>query len=116
MEPDKSDCKQCARLIRLCSVLDYFPADITIRRLLVEWLHRLASSHDHAKRMINRWLASEKVTPKPADLSRLAQEVERGHLPTGCEVCGNGFWICTEKGARRCTCARGLALKAMERT
>ena len=115
MEARKPDCQTCANLIRLCSGLDFFPSDVEVRRLLVDRLHRSAKSHDHAKAMVDRWLETQTVAPKVRDLIRLASEVRIDEdLPMGCEVCGGEPFVVTDRGAQRCRCARGRALKARE--
>lgn len=117
MELGKSSCATCAGLIRLCGGLDFFPADAEVRKLLVERLHRLARNHDHASAMIERWLETQTVAPKVADLVSLAATLrsgELGTLPAGCDVCNGELWVITDRGAKRCSCARGQALRAKE--
>ena len=116
MEAGKTSCQVCAALIRLCSGLDFFPSDVEVRRLLVERLHRSAKNHDHAKAMIERWLDIQTEAPKAVDLIRLAGEVriEIANLPKGCEICCGHPFVVTDRGAQRCMCARGQALKAMD--
>ena len=117
MEPGKRNCENCKRLIRLCGGLDFFPQDQEVQCLLVERLHRLAKDHEHARRMIDRWLDTHTAAPKPADLLALANELRStGHaLPDPCEQCRafGGNWRVTDRGAERCTCSRGQALAAM---
>lgn len=116
MEPGKGNCATCAGLIRLCSGLDFFSADAEVRRLLVERLHRLAKDHQHARAMIDHWLDTQTVAPKVADLVTLASRVRSGSdaLPAGCEICNGEYWVIGERGADRCTCPRGQALRQME--
>jgi hypothetical protein len=116
MEAGNTNCQDCANYIRLCSGLDFFPSDVEVRRLLVERLHRSAKNHGHAKAMIERWLDTQTVAPKVVDLIRLAGEVriEMSNLPKGCEICSGQPFVVTDRGAQRCGCARGEALKAME--
>jgi len=116
MEPGNSDCDFCKRLIRLCSGLDYFPADAEVRRLLIERLHVVSANHEHAKAMINAWLTTETAAPKVADLVKLSKAVRRPgdtSLPPGCNACNSGYWVITENGADRCQCARGQALRSI---
>lgn len=116
MQPD-SNCKMCTALIRLCSGLDYFPADPEVRLLLIERLHRLAKDHTHAKAMIDRWLENETIAPKVADLVGLAANVGTSSAPglhNGCELCNGEPFVVNEHGASRCTCKRGRALLQME--
>jgi hypothetical protein len=89
MEPVKgTNCAACAYLIRLCSGLDFFPADVEVRRLLVETLHCLAEDHQHAKFMVSRWLETETIAPKVANFVALAAQVRNGpSLPDGCSIC-----------------------------
>lgn len=123
MENGRQTCATCTGLIRLCGGLDFFPADSEVRRLLVERLHRLAHDHQHAARMINRWLDSEKVAPKVSDLVRLASEVPttvHAALPLPCPDCEGlpGDFVIVERGlysgAARCSCPRGRALAARD--
>jgi hypothetical protein len=116
MELNKGGCSTCTSLIRQCAGLDFFPQDVQVRKLLVERLHRLARNHDHAAAMIDRWLETQTAAPKVADLVSLAGDVrtDAKALPTGCEVCGEELWVVTDRGARRCGCARGLELRAMD--
>jgi hypothetical protein len=102
MEREKGSCAICTGLIRLCSGLDFFPADAEVRRLLVERLHGLAKSHEHAKAMVEHWLEHERAAPKVADLVALAGQVRvAGALTADCEpkcpLCDNhGFTGCPE--------------------
>lgn len=115
MEPAKGNCEKCKGLIRLCSGLDFFPADPEVRLLLVERLHRLAKDHRHAKAMIDRWLDTHTVTPKVADLVSLAAEVGISQgLPDGCDMCNGEPFVVHGQGATRCTCPRGQALRQMD--
>jgi hypothetical protein len=116
MEARKPNCPFCTSLIRLCSGLDFLPSDVEVRRLLAERLHRVAKNHDHAKAMIDHWLDTQTEAPKVADIVRLAGEVQSGveRLPPGCEICCGQPFVVTDQGARRCTCKRGQALRAME--
>jgi hypothetical protein len=116
MEPSKkTSCASCAGLIRLCSNLDYFPADAELRRLLVESLHHLAEDHKHAKAIIDRWLENETAAPKVANLASLAAQVRNGPaLPDGCEICNGEWFVIHERGAR-CTCPRGETLRQLDR-
>jgi hypothetical protein len=117
MEAGKGTCATCAGYVRLLGGCDYFPTDTEVRRLLVERLHRLAKNHDHAKAMIDRWLDTQTVAPKIADLVALAKSVhrEKAELPAGCEKClGYGMISCTREidgrsygYVRCCECARG---------
>ncbi|HLI85531.1 MAG TPA: hypothetical protein VKV17_16570 [Bryobacteraceae bacterium] len=117
MEPGKGNCETCKRLIRLCGNLDYFPADPEVRLVLIERLHYLARDHQHAKAMIDRWLETQTIAPKVANLVSLAAEVRNvdDELPGGCAVCGGGYWVVVDGLAKRCTCARGEALRQMAR-
>jgi hypothetical protein len=118
MEPGKGiNCDTCAYLIRICGGLDFFPSDVEVRRLLVDRLHNLATNHEHAKAMIDRWLETETVAPKVADLVRLATQLRSGPaLPDGCNLCnGEPYVVVEERGAARCTCARGEALRQLDR-
>jgi hypothetical protein len=109
----------------MCSSQDFLSADPDIRKLLTERLHKLAKDHDHAKRMIERWLDTQTVAPKVADLVGLANTVRpsssQGGLPAPCGICGpmGGYWVIRDFGqntrADRCDCARGQALSAMDR-
>ena len=125
MDAGKGTCKECGKLMRLCGGLDFFPADIELRWLLVERLHRLAKDHPHAKAMIDHWLETQTVAPKVADLVGLAAEVKPAGsaLPPGCANCeiAPGIWaswVTVERGGEfgstRCACARGRALRAMD--
>ena len=118
MEIGKTTCGTCAGLVRLCGGLDFFPADVEVRKLLIERLHRLAKNHDHAKAMIERWLDAQVAAPKVADLVSLAATVQTGQkaLPEGCEWCNGDPWIVTDRGAMRCSCARGQELRAKDIT
>ncbi|HXS94174.1 MAG TPA: hypothetical protein VN736_06175 [Candidatus Limnocylindrales bacterium] len=84
---------------------------------MIERLHALAKNHDHAQAMIAKWLNTQTAAPKVANLVDLAGEVRAEHqtLPDGCNVCRGELWIVVETGAKRCSCARGLALKAKDR-
>jgi hypothetical protein len=116
MEPGKDNCPVCAGLIRLCAGLDFFPADLEVRWLLVRRLHGLAKDHQHAKAMISRWLETEVLAPKIANLVSLAAQVRIGPaLPAGCDICGGQPFVVNEFGAGRCTCARGQALRQLDR-
>lgn len=115
MEPGKGNCETCKRLIRLCSGLDYFPADPEVRLVLIELLHYFARDHERAKAMIYRWLETETVAPKIANLASLATEARNADkLPDGCGVCRGDYWIVVDGFAHRCECARGQALRQME--
>ena len=115
METGKGNCERCKRLIRLCSGLDYFPADPEVRMLLVERLHRLAKDHQHATRMVDRWLETRITTPKVADLVGLAAEVQTSHaLPEGCGICHGEPFVFGDRGGKRCACPRGQALRQMD--
>ena len=116
MEPGKGTCATCMGLIRLCGGLDFFPGDAEIRKLLVERLHRVARNHEHAKRMIDHWLETQTAAPKVADLVSLAGAVrsEEKALSAGCDICNGEPWIVTERGAKRCGCARGQELRAKD--
>jgi hypothetical protein len=111
------NCKTCAGLIRLCCSLDFFPTDPEVRGLLIERLHRLAKDHHHAKDMIDRWLDTQTVAPKVANLVELAGTVRAASqvLPAGCDVCQGEPWVVNDRGAARCVCARGQALREMGR-
>lgn len=124
MQLGKSNCSACTGLIRLCSGLDFFPADAEVRKLLAESLHRAAKTHGHAEQMIQHWLETATAAPKVADLVRLSATVhgDRAALPPPCQLCayGGGTWGpvversgCT--GVGRCTCARGEALRRLDR-
>ena len=124
MEPGKGNCAVCASLIRLCSGLDFFPADVEVRRLLVEALHRLAVDHQHAKFMVSRWLETETIAPKVANFVALAAQVRNGpSLPDGCGVCDGAPFVIRDyefggtrySGAARCACPRGEALRQLDR-
>ncbi len=118
MELGKGSCAVCAGLIRLCGGLDFFPADAEVRRLLIERLHRLARNHDHARAMIEHWLETQTTSPKVADLVNRAATMRSGQigsLPAGCGTCHAELWVITDRGAMRCTCARGQALRAKDR-
>lgn len=117
MELGKSSCATCAGLIRLCGGMDFFPQDSEVRKLLVERLHRLAKNHEHATSMIEHWLETQTVAPKVADLVNLAatqRSSQIGTLPAGCDICNGELWVITDRGAKRCSCARGQALRAKE--
>jgi hypothetical protein len=116
MELGKGACGTCAGLVRLCGGLDFFPSDAEVRKLLVERLHRLARNHDHAKAMIERWLETQTAAPKVADLVILAGDVrsDSGSIPGGCDLCNGDYWVVTARGAMRCGCSRGQALKAKD--
>jgi hypothetical protein len=117
METGKSNCQTCTSLIRLCGGLDYLSPDVEVRKMLVERLHRYARDHDHAKAMIERWIETQTTAPKVADLKALANEVrsDADSLPEGCRICNGQPWITTERGATRCVCARGIALRHIDR-
>lgn len=125
MEPGKgTSCASCANLIRLCSGLDFFPADVEVRRLLVEALHCLAENHQHAKSMVSRWLETETIAPKVANFVALAAQVRNGpSLPDGCGICDGAPFVIRDyefggtcySGAARCTCERGEALRQLDR-
>jgi hypothetical protein len=117
METGKWNCSTCTGLIRLCGGLDYFPPDVEVRKMLVERLHRLAKHHDHAKAMIERWIDTQTTAPKVADLVGLANDVrsDAATLPEGCRTCNSRPWIVTNRGAGRCACERGRALREMDR-
>ncbi len=120
MEATNHGCATCANLIRLCSGLDYFPADDKVRGLLAERLHHFARDHSIAKAIIDHWLDNKTVAPKVADLIDLAQRFNRGSgLPDGCDHCHGEPFVIREgdKGriAVRCSCARGQALRAMDK-
>ncbi len=118
MEPGRGNCEKCKALIRLCSNLDYFPADPEVRLLLLERLHRLAGDHQHAKAMIDHWLDTQTAAPKVADLVGLAAQVRTASqgLPAGCERCHGGDPFVEGSGGLwvRCGCARGRALRQMD--
>ena len=120
--PGKGSCGTCAGLIRLCGGMDFFPPDVEVRQLLIEGLHRLARNHDHAKAMIDRWLETQTVAPKIADLVNLAASVraEKPTLPPGCDQCKGEPWVSSDRSgyavASRCTCARGQALRTLDST
>jgi hypothetical protein len=66
--------------------------------------------------MVDAWLETEKAAPKIADLVHLAATVRsKPELPTGCEVCRGEPFIANDSRAARCTCARGKALREMDR-
>jgi hypothetical protein len=117
MEPNKGNCERCKALIRLCGGLDYFSADPEVRLLLIERLHRLASDHAHARAMVDHWLDTQTVAPKVSDLVSLAAQVRTSSsgLPVGCDVCHGDVWVIGNRGAARCTCPRGQALRQMDR-
>lgn len=117
MELVKGSCATCAGLIRLCGSLDYFPADVEVRKLLVEHLHRLARSDEYPTAMIEHWLEAQTIAPKVADPVNLAASLRSGQLgalPAGCHICHGEPWVITDGGAKRCSCARGKALRAKE--
>ena len=87
MEPGKGGCATCTGLIRTCASLDYFPSDLEVRRLLVERLHRLARSHEHAAAMIDAWLETKTAAPKIADLVALANQVSCPHSKSITSAC-----------------------------
>jgi hypothetical protein len=120
MELGKGTCGTCAGLIRLCSGLDFFPTDIEVKKLLIERLHRVARNHEHATAIVEKYLETETVAPKVADFVKLSSQVLgtiRGQLPSPCDICSRdgGYFVATVRGAKRCSCARGLALQAMDR-
>lgn len=110
-------CEACTKLIRLCSGLDFFPADPEVRRLLIDQLHRLAKDHQHAQAMVYRWLETEKIAPKVADLVGLSNQVRAAsqEMPAGCSNCNGDPWVMGPKGMRRCDCDRGQALRRMDK-
>jgi hypothetical protein len=117
MELGKGSCATCAGLNRLCCSLDYFPADVGVRKLLVEHLHRLARNHEYATAMIEHWLETQTIAPKVADLVNLTASLlsgQLGALPAGCHICHGEPWVITDGGGKRCSCARGKALRAKE--
>jgi hypothetical protein len=118
MEPGKSNCETCKRLVRLCGGLDFFPQDQEVQSLLVERLHMAARDHQHAKSIIYRWLDTQTAAPKVADFLKTAAEMRpaRG-LPDACGECkqSGGYWVFTDRGADRCRCPRGQALSQMDR-
>ncbi len=119
MEPRNFNCAECKRLVRLCSGLDFFPADPEVRMMLIERLHCLAASHEHARRMIDRWLERKTMAPKVSDLVGLAAEVSSRTetLPGPCDLCRPhaGNWQVVERRGEefmsRCDCPRGKALQ-----
>lgn len=126
MEPcNGTNCAACANLVRLCSGLDFFPADVVVRRLLVDALHCLADDHHHAKLMIARWLETETIAPKVANFKVLAGQVRSGpSMPDGCGICDGAPFVIRDyefggtgySAADRCTCPRGEALRQLDRT
>ena len=60
-------CKVCARPIRLCQGMNFFPSDPIVWDLLGERLHRFARDHEHAKFIIDHWIDNEVDAPKVVD-------------------------------------------------
>jgi len=113
--------KRCAELIRLCTGLDFFPADAPARELLVETLRRRADSDEHAERIIDRWIETERKAPVPADIVQLARDIPlgaEGAIPGGCPECQGQDWVVQEtkehSAAGRCSCPRGRFLMARD--
>ncbi len=116
----------CARLIRLCSGLDFFPKDEEVCDLLVTTLQRVAVDDQHAAAMVNHWLSKTRQAPTVSDLIRLSTEVSAAaskDLPDRCQQCRGDAragrqedWVLTDEGVRRCSCPRGQALLALDRT
>ena len=99
MELRSHSCPECTRLIRLCSGLDFFPADGEVRRLLIDSLHGNSRNHDQAKAIIEHWLRTQTTAPKVANLVALARDLrENISLPPGCEICRGEPWIITDRG------------------
>jgi hypothetical protein len=71
----KATKKRCIELIRLCAGLDFFPADQAIRELLANTLQRCAIHDQHAVRIIERWLETERRAPTVSDIVTLAGQV-----------------------------------------
>jgi hypothetical protein len=113
--------KRCIELIRLCAGCDFFPADAAVRELLVNTLQRVATSDEHAGRIIDAWLERERRAPLVVDLCALAKELPASKpSPTeACERCLGAPFITTNYSgqgfAARCTCARGRYLLSRER-
>ncbi|HZT29945.1 MAG TPA: hypothetical protein VFA33_08685 [Bryobacteraceae bacterium] len=65
--------------------------------------------------MVDTWLERSTTAPKIADLIALAGEVMPNQsFPPGCDVCHGEYWIVTDRGAKRCQCARGQALRGRD--
>lgn len=118
---DEPLCDQCSDLMMACAALDFFPREDVQMRSLIGALHEFSSNHDHAKTVISIFLKSSTAAPKVADIYRIADESRPVvRLPEGCEVCKGDPTVPvdpenTQAGYDRCSCARGDALRKMDR-
>jgi hypothetical protein len=120
--------KQTARL----GGLEFPPQTPEAWNELAKVLQRRSVSLEHAERIVSRWLETESKCPTPADLNYFASNVtgdpslDRPILPDPCPECAgfNGTHRMVTRiakngeevyGLERCTCARGLRLKALEK-
>ncbi len=93
---------------------------------LARTLKNRSRSAEHARRIIDRFLepGAEARCPTPGDLAVVAKGVaadpklDRPELAAACEECepyaGNWRWCHQRAGLERCSCARGLKLRAMD--
>ena len=99
---------------------------------LAKVLQRCSDSQEHAERIISRWLETESQCPTPAELNSFAGSVtgdpalDRPLLPAPCAECEpyNGTHRVVSRKAKygeivegldRCTCPRGIRLRALEK-
>jgi hypothetical protein len=75
--------------IRRLAGLDFFPKEEVAIRELFHALWDAAKSIDHAKRILDRWLASETKAPKPSEIRVFESQVPivAEPPPPGCDDC-----------------------------
>jgi hypothetical protein len=108
---------QDACLTRL-GLLKFFP---TVKAEVGKFLNSLCSRDHEARDLVAAICREHDEWPGPATVQRLhasirSQSASDG-LPAPCNVCGysGGYWVEVDGLARRCTCARGAALREMDR-
>ena len=108
--------------IRRLAGLDFFPKEEVAIRELFHALWDAAKSIDHAKRILDRWLASETKAPTPSEIRVLASQVPivAEPPPPGCDDCRpTGGWRSFERNgysaSEYCVCPLGQYRRKLDR-
>jgi len=122
--------------MRVLSGQEFFVRDEVLLNALARKIMAHAVDTEHVERLLGTWVSRTKEMLRISDIAALASETQqdsRSELPEPCEVCGcmgylpqdrqrdgiagadGGYWVFDDKGSRRCSCARGQALRAMDR-
>ena len=112
----------CIQELRRLRHLAFFPDEPDLLRDLAAKLAQLGQSESHARRLVTAWLERSSKAPSIADLNELAETVpafDSQTLPPQCARCRECNWVTRVQGglecAERCSCARGQALREMDR-